>query len=96
MPLIPALPPAHVEIRPLWGPETTVSAQGVEGQKLEQEIQQVQRHWHDRCEETLTSPGPETASYHHVPLEDAGAIRVRYTHVEALAPRKFTFEDDEQ
>ena len=96
MPLVPALPPANVENRTLWGPETIASAQGVEGQKMEEEIKQVLRHWQDCCEATLSTPELESDSYRHVPFEDAGAIRVRYTRVETLSPRKFALDDDEQ
>lgn len=94
--LMPALPPATVEVRPLWGEDAPLP-QGVEGRCVEARLEEVRRHWSQR-----TEPAPEAEeldldelTYAPLPPRRSFTVAVRYVHGGRGTPAKREYDLDE-
>jgi len=86
MPAIADLPPKPpvVYIRPF----------GDEGLFVSKAAERAARHWEERAEWILKhSSDSDELDYETVPLDDAGAVRVRYKFAGTLEPMPYEWDD---
>lgn len=98
--LIPPLPPQSVESRSLWKVEETAVSQGLEGQQIREQIENVSRHWRQHSLASLeAAPSDlldELSDYQHPSFERAGKVRVRFARITDLQPRQFNFDEEDE
>jgi hypothetical protein len=100
MPFIsPPCPPQAAEIRPFWELEDSPIAQGLEGRQVREQIEIISKHWQEQSLDALVETDAELLdelnNYRHPPFENLGTIRVRFTKISDLEPRKFVFDEDD-
>lgn len=97
--LSPTLPPQAVEVRSLWDVEETAVSQGLEGQQVREQLENVSQHWRQQSLAALvTAPSDlldQMSSYRHPPFERVGTRRVRYVGIRDLTPRHIECDFDE-
>jgi hypothetical protein len=90
MPAIANLPPKVPIVRVL----PVADAFGDEGLFISEAAERAERHWEERAEWILThSSESDELDYDIVPLDDAGAVRVRYKFAGTLEPMPYEWDD---
>lgn len=86
---------AAVEIQPLFGPDETPAAEGIEGQKVQAQVVEVLRHWWDRSEFYAIAEVAEddALDYSIVPLDAAGSVKVKYRYAGQLRPLPYGLDE---
>ena len=77
-------------------PVQSRSAEGSEGQAIDQRIRQFLRELRERTDSHGVSDDDNASSYRHVPLESVGTIRVRFREAVLMKPRQFHFDDEDE
>jgi len=95
MPLIqPQMAVPLAEVRPLLGSDRSPAAQGADGRRLQEQWDDVLRHWYSRSNGLFESLPEVFAEYRHVPFRTVGTVRVTYGQPERLRPRRIVLDDD--
>ena len=66
---------------------------GVEARLLSEVAEKAQEHWLDRAEMLVASVESDELAYEHVALEPRTIVKVRYTFVGRLKPRRVASDD---
>ncbi len=99
MPVLIPVPPQAAEVRSIWDVEETAVSQGLEGQQVREQIEDVSQHWRQQSLAALvTAPSDlldQLRSYRHPPFERVGKRRVRYVAIRDLKPPRIEYDFDE-